>query len=116
MGVGGVRLARPDQCLPGWMVLRWRLVCWRSGRFARCGMKRPKISHLSGAAAAAVSALVLLTPGVAAAQAWTVVPSPSAGQLNGAATVSANDVWAVGQTLAPGTLAPPCAATAWSGI
>src|SRR5260370_21621251 len=79
-------------------------------------MERPKISHLSGAGAAAVSALVLLTPGGAAAQAWTVVPSPSAGQLNGAASVSANDVWAVGQTLAPGTLAQHWDGTAWSVV
>ena len=79
-------------------------------------MKHPKISHLLGAAAAAVSALVLLTPGVAAAQAWTVVSSPSGGQLNGVASVSAHDVWAVGQTLAPGTLAEHWGGTAWSVV
>ncbi len=79
-------------------------------------MKRVKISHLLGAATAAVSALVLLTPGVAAAQAWTVVSSPSGGQLNGVASVSANDVWAVGQTLAPGTLAEHWDGTAWSVV
>src|SRR6266516_1716481 len=93
MRTGEVCLARPAPCLPGWPVAA---VCWRSGRLARCGMKHLKISHLWGAAAAAVSALVLLTPGVAAAQAWTVVSSPSGGQLNGVASVSANDVWAVG--------------------
>jgi len=69
-------------------------------------MTRAKITHLVGPGAAAVTALVLLTPGMAAAQAaWTAVPSPAGGQLNGVATVSANDVWAVGQTLAPLTLA-----------
>src|SRR5260221_11562251 len=79
-------------------------------------MKRVKISHLLGPAAAAVSALLLLTPGAAAAQAWTVVPSPAGGQLNGVARVSANDVWAVGQTLAPGTLAEHWDGTAWSVV
>jgi hypothetical protein len=78
-------------------------------------MRHLKISHLVGAAAA-VSALVLLTPGVAAAQAWSVVPSPSGGQLNGVASVSANDVWAVGQTLAPQTLAEHWDGTAWSVV
>lgn len=79
-------------------------------------MKRVKISHLLGPAAAAVSALLLLTPGVAAAQAWTVVSSPAGSQLNGVASVSANDVWAVGQTLAPGTLAEHWDGTAWSVV
>ncbi len=79
-------------------------------------MKRVKISHLLGPVVAAVSALLLLTPGVAAAQAWTVVPSPAGGQLNGVASVSANDVWAVGQTLAPGTLAEHWGGTAWSVV
>ena len=62
---------------------------------ARYGMKRVKISHLLGPlgpVAAAVGALLLLTPGVAAAQAWTVVPSPAGGQLNGVASVSADRV------------------------
>src|SRR6266700_7983539 len=83
---------------------------------ARYSMRRVKINHLLGAAAAAVSTLVLLTPGVAAAPAWTVVSSPSGGQLNGVASVSANDVWAVGQTLAPGTLAEHWDGTAWSVV
>ncbi len=79
-------------------------------------MKRVKTSYLLGPVAVAVSALLLLTPGVAAAQAWTVVPSPTGGQLNGVASVSANDVWAVGQTLAPGTLAEHWDGTAWSVV
>ena len=42
---------------------------------------------------------LLLAPAVAEAAAWSVVPSPSPGsqnELNGVATISANDVWAVG--------------------
>lgn len=85
--------------------------------------ERLKISHLFGPAAAAVTALVLLTPGVAAAQAWTVVPSPNPGtggtdQLNGVASVSANDVWAVGTstTSAFETLAEHWNGTAWTVV
>lgn len=79
-------------------------------------MKRAKVGHLLATAAGAAATLVLLTPGVASAQSWTVVASPANGQLNGVATVSANDVWAVGQTLAPGTLAEHWNGTAWSVV
>ncbi len=64
-------------------------------------MKRLQVNLFSCVVAAVLLAL-LLAPVAAQAQAapWTVVksPNPLAGgnQLNGVASVSANDVWAVG--------------------
>src|SRR6266702_8172794 len=63
-------------------------------------MKRLKV-HLFVGVVAAVLLALLLAPAVAQAQAaWSVVPSPSPGpsvnDLNGVASISANDVWAVG--------------------
>ena len=64
-------------------------------------MKRLKV-NLFVCVVAAVLLALLLAPAVAQAQAaWSVVPSPSPGsenELNGVASVSANDVWAVGDT------------------
>src|SRR5438046_615379 len=70
----------------------------------RSSMKRFKVNFFSCLVAAVLIPL-LLTTAVAQAQAasWTVVksPNPLAGgnQLNGVASVSANDVWAVGVAL-----------------
>ena len=63
-------------------------------------MKRLKVNLFLCIVGAVLLAL-LLAPAVAQAQAaWSVVPSPSPGpsvnDLNGVASVSANDVWAVG--------------------
>jgi hypothetical protein len=65
-------------------------------------MKLLKV-RLFSCVVAAVLLPLLLAPAVAQAQAaaWSVVPSPSPGsenELNGVASVSANDVWAVGDT------------------
>jgi hypothetical protein len=57
--------------------------------------------HLFSCMIGAVLLALLLAPAVAQAAAWSVVPSPSPGSvndLNGVASVSANDVWAVGDT------------------
>src|SRR5262245_58405360 len=55
---------------------------------------------ISLAVAAGLSPLLLATAAQAQTAPWTVVASPNASpgnnQLNGAATISANDVWAVG--------------------
>ena len=56
-------------------------------------MKRLKV--------AAMLLAMLLAPAVAQAAAWTAVPSPSSNELHAMASVSANDVWAVG--VGPGT-------------
>src|SRR6266702_2662928 len=61
-------------------------------------MKRLKV-HLFVCVAGAVLILLLLAPTVAQAAAWTVVSSPNPGAGNGlfgVASISANDVWAVG--------------------
>jgi hypothetical protein len=68
----------------------------------------------------AVAVLIgwLLVPAVVAAAAWTVVPSPTVvggSQLNAVASISANDVWAVG-TAAGQTLAEHWNGTAWSVV
>src|SRR5712692_11643852 len=63
-------------------------------------MKRFQV-HLFSCLVGAVLIALLLAPAVAEAAAWSVVPSPSPGSvndLNGVASVSANDVWAVGDT------------------
>jgi hypothetical protein len=66
-------------------------------------MKHPSVRLLSYAIGVLLS-LRLLAPGLAEAQtqtAWTVVPSPNQGsgnnELHGVASVSATDVWAVGE-------------------
>jgi hypothetical protein len=63
-------------------------------------MKRLKV-HLFSCVLAAVLIALLLPPAAAEAAAWSVVPSPSPGalgnELNGVASVSASDVWAVGE-------------------
>src|SRR6266702_6325588 len=63
-------------------------------------MNRLKVRLFSCLVGAVLIAL-LLAPAVAQAAAWTVVSSPSPGSvndLNGVASISANDVWAVGDT------------------
>jgi hypothetical protein len=67
---------------------------------------------------AAVLLPLLLAPAVAEAAAWTLVPSPSPGSvndLNGVASVSATDVWAVGDTNQQ-TLTEHWNGTAWSVV
>ena len=68
---------------------------------------------------------LLLAPAVAEAQAaWSVVASPSPGPVNdlkGAASVSANDVWVVGEFVDPNTGATTTVVeqrngTAWSVV
>src|SRR5712692_7285487 len=66
------------------------------------GLRLPRIVPLAGLALAAVAVLTapLLAPAVAEAAAWSVVTSPNAGtvnELHAVASVSANDVWAVGE-------------------
>src|SRR6266568_5558427 len=87
-------------------------------------MKRLKV-HLFVGVVAAVLLALLLAPAVAQGQAaWTVVPSPSPGVagnvLPAVASVSANDVWAVGEaTDATGrqlTLTEQWNGTAWSVV
>src|SRR5262249_53649888 len=82
-------------------------------------MKRLTAYLFSGLAAAVLVA-PLLAPAVAAAAAWSVVTSPSPGalgnELNGVASVSATDVWAVGEftNAFPGqTLTEHWNGTAW---
>jgi len=63
-------------------------------------MKRFQV-HLFSCIVGAVLLALLLAPAVAEAAAWSVVSSPSPGSvndLNGVASVSANDVWAVGES------------------
>lgn len=69
-------------------------------------MSRWRWSHVvppAGLALAAAAVLIapLFLPAVAEAAAWSVVVSPSPGalgnELNAVASVSANDVWAVGE-------------------
>src|SRR6266567_860302 len=65
----------------------------------RSSMKHFKVNLFVGVVAAVLLAL-LLAPAVAQAAAWTVVQSPNAStgnnELQAVASVSANDVWAVG--------------------
>jgi hypothetical protein len=72
----------------------------REQEIVRNIMKRFKVNLLSCVFGAVLIPL-LLTTTVAEAAAWSVVPSPSPGvlgnELNGVASVSANDVWAVGE-------------------
>ncbi len=80
-------------------------------------MKRLKVRLFSCLVGAVLIAL-LLAPAVAEAAAWTVVSSPSPGSvndLNGVASVSANDVWAVGDTNQQ-TLTEHWNGTAWSVV
>jgi hypothetical protein len=58
-------------------------------------LKRLKAHLFSSLVAAALFAL-LLAPAVAEAAAWVQVTSPSSNELHAVASVSANDVWAVG--------------------
>jgi len=86
-------------------------------------MKRLPV-HLFSCVVAAVLLALLLAPAVAEAAAWTVVKSPSPGVagnvLPAVASVSANDVWAVGEaTDATGrqlTLTEHWNGTAWSVV
>jgi hypothetical protein len=87
-------------------------------------MNRGKVTVFSCVAAAALCPL-LVTSAAAQAQAapWSVVPSPSPGadgnQLDAVASVSASDVWAVGEaTTATGdvTLTEQWNGTAWSVV
>ena len=86
-------------------------------------MKRLPV-HLFSCVVAAVLIPLLLTAEVAVAAAWTVVPSPSPGVagnvLPAVASVSANDVWAVGEaTDTTGrqlTLTEHWNGTAWSVV
>src|SRR6266571_9125918 len=80
-------------------------------------MKRIKV-HLFSCLVGAVLIALLLAPAVAQAAAWSVVSSPSPGSvndLNGVASVSANDVWAVGDTNQQ-TLTLHWNGTAWSVV
>jgi len=80
-------------------------------------MNRLKIRLFSCLVGAVLIAL-LLAPAVAQAAAWTVVSSPSPGSvndLNGVASISANDVWAVGDTNQQ-TLTEHWNGTAWSAV
>src|SRR5438105_6144250 len=58
-------------------------------------MNRLKV-YLFVCMVAAVLLALLLAPAVTQAAAWTVVASPSTNELHAVASVSANDVWAVG--------------------
>jgi hypothetical protein len=65
----------------------------------RHGMKRLNVRLLSSIAGAVLISR-LLVPGIADAAAWSVVLSPNVGtqsELHAVASISANDVWAVGQ-------------------
>jgi hypothetical protein len=82
-------------------------------------MRRLQV-HLFSCVVEAVLIALLLAPAVAQAQAapWTIVPSPSPGSvndLNGVASVSATDVWAVGDTNQQ-TLTEHWNGTAWSVV
>src|SRR5437667_374969 len=86
-------------------------------------MKRLKV-HLFVCVVGAVLIPLLLAPTVAQAAAWTVVSSPNPGAGNGlfgVASISANDVWAVGsfdpQGLSPSqTLLEHWISTNWSVV
>ena len=86
-------------------------------------MKRFQVKRFSCVVGAVLIAL-LLTTAVAQAAAWTVVPSPSPGVesnvLSAVASVSANDVWAVGEatdaTSRQLTLTEHWNGTAWSVV
>src|SRR6266851_991175 len=87
-------------------------------------MKRLKVNLFLCIVGAVLLAL-LLAPAVAQAQAvWSVVPSPSPGpsvnDLNGVASISANDVWAVGDFInaqdIPRTLIEHWNGTSWSVV
>src|SRR6266567_6410199 len=91
----------------------------REQKLKRSIMKLLKVRLFSCVVGAVLIAL-LLAPAVAQAQAtpWTVVPSPSPGsenELNGVASVSANDVWSVGDTDQQ-TLTEHWNGTAWSVV
>src|SRR6266436_853043 len=91
----------------------------REQKLERSLMKLLKVRLFSCVVGAMLIAL-LLAPTVAQAQAapWSVVPSPSPGsenELNGVASVSANDVWAVGDTDQQ-TLTEHWNGTAWSVV
>src|SRR5260370_3260816 len=79
-------------------------------------MKRVKIG-LVACTVVVVSVAVLLASITRLAQAqsapWTVVRSPGVGTLTGVASISANDVWAVGDS-SSGTLTEHWNGTAWS--
>ena len=80
-------------------------------------MKLLKVRLFSCLVGAVLLAL-LLAPAVVQAVAWSVVSSPSPGsenELNGVASVSANDVWAVGDTDQQ-TLAEHWNGSAWSVV
>ena len=86
-------------------------------------MRYRMVGVLSCAAGGSLVALLMASGVAAAAAAWTVVPSPSPGvsgdQLFGVASVSADDVWAVGQTTTSAgfaTLAEHWNGTAWSVV
>src|SRR5260221_13669072 len=79
-------------------------------------MKRLKIGLFSRTVVAVSVAVLLDTiPRLAQAQSarWAVVPSPGVGTLTGVASISANDVWAVGDS-SSGTLTEHWNGTAWS--
>src|SRR6266699_1535364 len=91
----------------------------REQKLKRSIMKLLKVRLFSCVVGAVLIAL-LLAPAVAQAQAtpWTVVPSPRPGsenELNGGASVSANDVWSVGDTDQQ-TLTEHWNGTAWSVV
>ncbi len=72
--------------------------------------------HVSVYIVAATVLALLLAPVLAQAQGtWTVVSSPSPGVLNAVASVSANDVWAVGTNNSQ-TLTEHWNGTAWSVV
>src|SRR5258708_39433058 len=79
-------------------------------------MKRLKIGLVS-CTVVVVSVAVLLATITRLAQAqsapWTVVPSPGVGTLTGVASISANDVWAVGDS-SSGTLTEHRNGAPWS--
>ncbi len=82
-------------------------------------MKRVKV-RLVASMVVVVSVAVLLATITRLAQAqsapWTVVSSPGVGTLNAAASLSANDVWAVGVSSTLTTLAEHWNGTAWSVV
>jgi hypothetical protein len=84
-------------------------------------MKRLNVRLLSSIAGALLIAR-LLVPGIADAAAWTVVSSPNVGtqnELHAVASISANDVWAVGQgsnATSRQTLTEHWNGTAWSTV
>jgi hypothetical protein len=87
----------------------------------RPGMKRLNVRLLSSIAGAVLISR-LLVPGIADAAAWSVVSSPNVGtqsELHAVASISANDVWAVGQgsnATSFQTLTEHWNGTAWSVV